>query len=284
MLLQSHAKVNLYLKIGKKLKSGYHNIQSVMQPIQLHDNISFEKLNEDVIIVQSNNPDLESKGNLAYKAASLLKEKFKVKEGVRISIEKTIPMSAGLGGGSSNAANTLVTLNKLWKLKVPQKKLVDIGAGIGSDVPFFIVGKTAFVEGIGDKIKPLRKSVSLNIVLVNPGIKVSTSWAYRQFDKSKSNLSSGNKKNVKDLISAINKKDIKKISENVYNDFDAMIGKKHKMIKDIKTNFRKFGALESTLSGSGPTVIGLFDSIYTAREAYFKLKDLYPFVFLTKTF
>ncbi len=284
MLLQSHAKVNLYLKIGKKLKSGYHNIQSVMQPIQLHDNISFEKLNEDVIIVQSNNPDLEGKANLAYKAALLLKNKFKVKEGIKIHIEKNIPMSAGLGGGSSNAANTLIMLNKLWGLKVPQKKLIGMGIEIGSDVPFFIVEKTALVEGIGDKIKPLRKSMSINIVLVNPGIKVSTSWAYRQFDKSKNNLSSGNKKNVKDLVNAINKKDIKKISENVYNDFDAMIGKKHKITKDIKANFRKFGALESTLSGSGPTVIGIFDSIYTAREAYFKLKDLYPFVYLTKTF
>ena len=284
MLLQSHAKVNLYLKIGKKLKSGYHNIQSVMQPIQLHDNISFEKLDEDVIIVQSNNPDLEGKANLAYKAALLLKNKFKVKEGAKIYIEKNIPMSAGLGGGSSNAANTLIMLNKLWGLKIQQKRLIDIGAGIGSDVPFFIVGKTALVEGIGDKIKPLRKSISLNIVLVNPGIKVSTSWAYRQFDKSKGNLSSGNKKNIKGLINAINKKDIKKISENAYNDFDAMIEKKHRITKEIKTNFRKFGALDSMVSGSGPTVIGLFDSIYTAREAYFKLKDLYPFVYLTKTF
>ncbi len=284
MLLQSHAKVNLYLKIGKKLKSGYHNIQSVMQPIQLHDNISFEKLDEDVIIVQSNNPDLEGKANLAYKAALLLKNKFKVKEGVKIHIEKNIPMSAGLGGGSSNAANTLIMLNKLWGLKVPQKKLIDLGAEIGSDVPFFVVGKTALVEGIGDKIKPLRKSISLNIVLVNPGIKVSTSWAYRQFDKSKGKLSLGSKKDIKGLISAINKKDIKKISENVYNDFEAIIKKKHKIIRDIKTNFRKFGALESTLSGSGPTIIGVFDSIYTAREAYFKLKDLYPFVYLTKTF
>src|SRR3989338_4232693 len=284
MLLQSHAKVNLYLKIGKKLKSGYHNIESVMQPIQLHDNISFEKLDEDVIIVQSNNPDLEGKANLAYKAALLLKNKFKVKEGAKIYIEKNIPMSAGLGGGSSNAANALIMLNKLWGLKIPQKRLIDIGADIGSDVPFFIVGKTALVEGMGDKIKPLRKSISLNIVLVNPGIKVSTSWAYRQFDKSKKSLISGNKKNVRDLINAINRKDIKKISENAYNDFDAIIGKKHKITKDIKTNFRKFGALESTLSGSGPTVIGLFDSIYTAREAYFKLKDLYPFVYLTKTF
>jgi|TARA_B100001964_G_C14222172_1_gene595821 4-diphosphocytidyl-2-C-methyl-D-erythritol kinase len=282
MLLNSHAKINLYLKIGKKLKSGYHNIQSVMQLIQLHDNISFERLNEDLITVQSNNPDLESKGNLAYKAASLLKDRFKVKEGVKIILEKNIPMSAGLGGGSSNAANTLVMLNKLWDLKLTQKKLISFGAQIGSDVPFFIVGKTALVEGIGDRIKPLRKSISMNIVLVNPGIKVSTSWAYKQFDKNKPKEKS--KKNVKELINAINKKDIKKMSENVYNDFSPIIEKKFKIVREIKTNFRKEGALNSMISGSGPTVFGLYDSIYPAREAYFKLKDMYPFVYLTKTF
>lgn len=281
MLLNSYAKVNLYLEIGKRLKSGYHNIQSVMQPIQLHDNISFEKLNEDVIIVQSNNPDLESKGNLAYKTASLLKDRFKVKEGVKIFIEKTIPMSAGLGGGSSNAANTFVTLNKTWDLNLAQNKLISLGAEIGSDVPFFIAGKTSLVEGMGDKIKPLRKSISLNLVLVNPGIKVSTSWAYRQFDKGKKEK---NKKDIKELITAINKKDVKKISENIHNDFDAMIEKKHKITKEIKTNLKKHGALNSLVSGSGPTVFGLFDSIYPAREAYFKLKDLYPFVYLTKSF
>ncbi|MDP6265910.1 MAG: 4-(cytidine 5'-diphospho)-2-C-methyl-D-erythritol kinase, partial [Candidatus Woesearchaeota archaeon] len=264
------------------LKSDYHNLQSLMQQVQLHDNISFEKLNEDLIIVQSNNPDLESKGNLAYKAASLLKDTFKVKEGVRITLEKTIPMSAGLGGGSSNAANTLVTLNKLWDLNLSQKKLISLGAEIGSDVPFFVVGKTALVEGIGNKIKPLRKSISMNLVLVNPGIKVSTSWAYKQFDKNKPKEKS--KRNVKDLINAISKKDFKKISENIHNDFDAIIEKKYSIIKQIKVNLRKLDALNSLVSGSGPTVFGLYDSIYPAREAYFKLKDLYPFVYLTKSF
>jgi 4-diphosphocytidyl-2-C-methyl-D-erythritol kinase len=253
-----------------------------MQLVQLHDNISFKSLSEDDIIIESNNPDLESKGNLAYKAASLLKDRFKVKEGVKITLEKNVPMSAGLGGGSSNAANTLVTLNKMWNLNLTQKKLISLGAEIGSDVPFFIVGETALVEGIGDKIKPLRKSISMNIVLVNPGIKVSTSWAYKQFDKNKSK--SKTSKNIKELIKAINKKDVKKISENVYNDFDAIIEKKFKIITEIKNNFKKFGALDSMVSGSGPTVIGLYDSIYPAREAYFKLKDMYPFVYLTKTF
>src|SRR3989344_9088504 len=131
MLLQSRAKVNLYLKIGKKLKNNYHNIQSVMQPIQLHDNISFEKLDENNIIVESNNKDLENKDNLAYRAALLLKDRFRVNKGVKINIRKNIPIAAGLGGGSSNAANTLITLNKLWKLNLSQKRLMNLASEIG---------------------------------------------------------------------------------------------------------------------------------------------------------
>ena len=281
MLLNSYAKINLYLKIGNKLKKGYHNIQSLMQPVVLHDNISFESLNEDKIIVESNNRDLEGKNNLAYKAASLLKEEFNVDKGIKIFIEKNIPMSAGLGGGSSNAANTLVTLNKSWNLNLSQKKLIEFALEIGSDVPFFVVGESSLVEGIGDEVKPLRKSISMNAVLVNPGIKVSTSWAYKQFDKAKIKIED---KNIKDLISAMNKKDVKKISENLYNDFDPIIEKKYEIVREIKASLKKLDAMGSLVSGSGPTVFGLFDSIYPAREAYFKLKDLYPFVFLTKTF
>ncbi len=299
MLLNSYAKINLYLKIGKKLKSGYHNIESVMQQVQLHDNISFEILSENNIMVQSNNKALESRNNLAYKAALLLKNKFNIKEGIRITIQKKIPLAAGLGGGSSNAANTLIALNKLWKLKLSQKKLISFALEIGSDAPFFIVGESALVSDIGNKIKPLRKSIPANIVLVNPGIRVSTSWAYKQFDimkikdfqdtknlrffrENKGKLKT--KASIKELIKAINKKDIKKISGNLYNDFSLIIEKKFKIVREIKVNFKKFGALNSLVSGSGPTVIGLFDSIYTAREAYFKLKDMYPFVYLTKTF
>ncbi len=252
-----------------------------MQPVELHDNISFEKIIEDKIIIESNNKDLENKNNLAYKAALLLKDKFKIKKGLKITIRKNIPLAAGLGGGSSNAANTLIALNKLWGLDLVPKKLINFASEIGSDVPFFIIGKSALVEGIGDKIKPLRKSPSINIVLVNPGIKVSTAWAYREFDKNKVKIK---KIDVKELIKAINKKDIKNIAENLYNDFDPIIEKKFNIVKEIKTNFRKFNALKSLVSGSGPTVLGIYDSIYPAREAYFKLKDTYPFVYLTKTF
>jgi len=282
MKVNSYAKVNLFLKIGKKLKSGYHNVQSVMQLVDLHDNISFEKIKEDEIIVESNNKDLEGKNNLAYDAAKNLKEKFKVKEGIKIRIDKNVPMAAGLGGGSSNAACALLVLNKLWGIKASKKKLIEIASKIGSDVPFFIQGESSIVEGMGEKIKPLKKSASINVVLVNPGVKISTTWAYKQLDKLKEKVKA--KKRISEVITGIKKKDIKKIAENMHNDFEVIAEKKHKIIKDIKKNFRKFSALNSMVVGSGPTVIGVYNSIYEAREAYFKLKDLYPFVYLTKTF
>lgn len=281
MIVSSYAKANLYLRIGRKLKSGYHEISSVMQLVQLHDRISFEKLKEDEIVIQSNNREIENKKNLAYIAAEMFKEKYRVKEGIKIYVEKSIPISAGLGGGSSNAAHTLLTLNKLWGIKAGNKELIGMASKIGSDVPFFIEGASSIVEGIGEKIKPIKRPMSINIVLANPGIKVATTKAYGWFDKGKAKPT---KKSAGELVKAMGKKDIKKIAANMHNDFDEIVEKKHPIIKDIKTNFRKFDALNSMVVGSGPTVIGVFESIYTAREAYFKLKDMYPFVYLTKTF
>ena len=281
MAIPSYAKINLYLKIGKKLGSGYHNIQSVMQKIELSDNISLEPLNEDKIIVESTNKEIGNEKNLAYKAALLLKKKFKVRQGVKIFIEKNIPLEAGLGGGSSDAATALMNLNKLWGLKLKEKQLIDAAAQIGSDAPFFIGENAALVEGIGDKIKRIKKSFSINIVLINPGFRVSTKWAYSAFDRQKPKIKT--KADINNLVKAIEKKDIKEIANNLHNDFEPIVMKKYKIISDIKTNLLRNDALNACVSGSGPTVFGIFNSIYEAREAFFKIQYDYPFVFLTKT-
>ena len=281
MAVPSYAKVNLFLKIGTKLKSGYHNLQSVMQMIELSDNMSIEPINEDKIIVESTNPELASEENLAYKAAQLLKKKYRIKHGIRIYIEKNIPLEAGLGGGSSNAATTLLNLNKLWGLKLKEKQLIELASQIGSDVPFFIGENAAVVEGIGDKIKRIKKSFSINVVLINPGFRVSTKWAYSAFDRQRPKIKT--KADISNLVKAIERKDVKEIANNLHNDFEPIVTKKYKVINDIKTNLLRNDALNAVVSGSGPTVFGIFNSIYEAREAYFKIQYDYPFVFLTKT-
>src|SRR3989338_5870144 len=143
MILKSHAKINLTLHIGRKAKGGLHQIESVMHPIDLYDNLSFERIERDEVLVESNNSSILNKDNLAYKAAMMLKKKHGIRSGVRIIIEKNIPLGAGLGGGSSNAAMTLIALNSLWKLRMDPKKMTAAAFELGSDVPFFIAGKPA---------------------------------------------------------------------------------------------------------------------------------------------
>jgi 4-diphosphocytidyl-2-C-methyl-D-erythritol kinase len=277
----SNAKINLYLKIGRKLKNGYHELKSVMQKIDLADNMHLEPLNEDKVIIECTNKELEGEENLAYTAAMLLKKEYKVKAGVKIFIEKAVPLEAGLGGGSSNAATTLMALNKMWSLRLKENELIHLASRIGSDVPFFIGENAAVVEGIGDKIKPIKKSFSINLVMINPGFRVSTKWAYSAFDKAKPKIKTD--ADMNELVKAIEKKDIKAIANNLHNDFDSIITKKYKALNDIKTNLLRNDALDVCISGSGPTIFGVYNSIYEAREAYFKLQYDYPFVFLTKT-
>ena len=281
MATPSYAKINLFLKIGRKLGSGYHNLQSVMQRIELSDNIAIEPLHEDNIIVESTHPELSSEENLAYKAALLIKKKYNVKQGAKIYLEKNIPLQSGLGGGSSNAATTILNLNKLWGLKLKEKQLIELAMHLGSDVPFFIGENAALVEGIGDKIKRIKKSFSINIVLINPGFRISTKWAYSAFDRQKPKIKT--KANINYLVKAIERKDIKEIANNLHNDFEPIVAKKYKVINDIKTNLLRNDALNAVVSGSGPTVFAVFNSIYEAREAFFKIQYDYPFVFLTKT-
>ena len=186
-----------------------------------------------------------------------------------------------MGGGRSNAATTILSLNKLWGLKLKEKQLVELAMQLGSDAPFFIGENAALVEGTGDKIKRIKKSFSINIVLINPRFRISTKWAYSAFDRQKPKIKTD--ANINDLIKAIEKKDIKEIANNLYNDFEPVATKKYKVLSDIKADLLRNDALNALISGSGPTVFAIFNSIYEAREAFFKIQYDYPFVFLTKT-
>ena len=283
MILKSYAKINLTLKIGRKGKGGLHEIESIMHPIELFDSLSFEKIEQDEVIIMSNNPSIMNKDNLVHKAAIMLKKRYGVKSGVKATIEKNIPLGAGLGGGSANAASALIALNSMWKLKMDARKLSQAAFELGSDVPFFLSGKPALVTGAGEKVKLIPSYPKINAVIVNPGFQVSTKWAYDSYEKNKRKLPKHKTISAQAYVKLMQKKDVEGMADHLHNDFTEVISKKYKVIKDIRQLMNKYGALNSCLSGSGPTVYGLFSSIYTAREAYFKLKDIYPFVYLTKT-
>lgn len=258
MLIKSYAKINLTLKIGKKLPSGYHEIKSVMQQINLFDILKFKKLEENKIVIKCNLKELENEENIVYKAALLLKNKFKIMEGIEIDIKKNIPVGSGLAGGSGDAAATLKVMNKLFNLNLDENELIKIGMKLGSDVPFQIIGGTALVEGVGEKIKEIEPPKEENILIIKPGIQISTKWAYEELDK-------------------------KSTKTNPENDFEPLISKKYPIINKIKEQLKNNGAVKALMSGSGPAVFGLFKDKTTAEKAYNKLKDKYPFVYLTTT-
>ena len=254
ILMESYGKINLGLDVLYKRPDGYHEINTIMQQISLKDTLIIEDKGNDIII-QSNNNNLPlDSTNLMHKAWEKLREKTKIKKGIKISIDKQIPIAGGLAGGSSNAAAVLKGLNILWDLGLSQEELRDIGEEIGADVPYCIMGGTAYAEGIGEKLTKLRSFRGKHILLVNPGIEVSTEYVYKNLE-----IKDSPRVNMEKIISDIEKDDIKSLANNIKNIMEEVVIKKHPVIKEIKEEMKNCGALASLMSGSGPTVFGIFD-------------------------
>ena len=263
--LSAPAKINWFLNIIGKRKDGYHNIISLMQRISLYDELIFE--HSDMIEVVSN-VDIPFKENLVYKAASLLKKYTSYKGGVKIVLLKEIPIGAGLGGGSSDAAYTLSGLNMLWGLGLNSKKLSSIGKEIGSDVPFFLNAPCALVEGKGEKIFPCKMNSSIILTVTKPQISISTSLAYMYFDKSKmGNRLTKKPIDIKLLCRALDNRDFAYLGTMMNNDFERVIITKYPIVGSIKKRLLDRGAIISSMTGSGTTVFGVFDSRDTAEKA-----------------
>lgn len=273
MNLKAYAKINLTLDILRRLPNGYHEINSVMQQVELHDDILLKQSNKIIVDCK----EIPCKKNLVYKTAILLKNKFNIKKGVEIKIKKNIPISSGLSGGSSDAASALIGLNKLWNLNLDNDKLIEIAASIGMDVPFHIVANACEARGRGEILKKINP-VNLDIILINPNLRISTKEAYKNLDLSKI----GKKLKTKDLLKAIEEQNIIKIANNLHNDFEPTILKKYPIINKIKQKLIKNGALNALMSGSGPTIFGIFENEEKAKKAYHKLKH-FKFICMTKT-
>jgi 4-diphosphocytidyl-2-C-methyl-D-erythritol kinase len=262
MSRKSPAKINLILKVLRKREDGYHDIVSLMQRISIYDDMRFVLSGDEIMVRCPGGMIPEDESNIVYKAARELFSYRRYPHGVSITIDKKIPVAAGLGGGSSNAATALVTLNEMAGLNCSRKELMEIGTRIGADIPFFISGVTAWVTGIGDRIQPAQPLPDMWFVLVNPDFGISTKEVYEKLGLTKSA--------IRYTIPPL--KTIPRITEELDNDLEKVSLRLHPVLCDIKKLLIEYGALGSLMSGSGPTVFGIFENREDALNAESKLR------------
>ncbi|MFL6517060.1 MAG: 4-(cytidine 5'-diphospho)-2-C-methyl-D-erythritol kinase [Bacillus sp. (in: firmicutes)] len=278
LLVKAPAKINLALDVLHKRTDGYHEVEMIMTTIDLADRVELTLLNQDKIHILSHNryvPD--DQRNLAYQAAQLLKDRFNVKKGVLISIEKTIPVAAGLAGGSSDAAAALRGLNKLWDLGLTIDQLAELGSEIGSDVSFCVYGGTALAKGRGEIITELPAPPTCWVILAKPFIGVSTAEVYRRLD-----INNMNHPNIPGMIEAIKQHDYQKVCKNVENVLEDVTLNLHPEVALIKEQMKRFGADAVLMSGSGPTVFGIVQHDSRMHRIYNGLRGFCDQVFAVR--
>ncbi len=279
MIIRAYAKINIALDVVGKREDGYHLLRMIMQQIDLYDEISIDKIEEGIELVCDKKYIPVDSRNLAYKAAELFKQTYSVDGGVAISINKNIPVAAGLAGGSADAAAVLIGMNKLFGLNRSIKELMELSVSLGADIPYCINGGTALCEGIGEEITSLKAFKNHILVLAKPNFGVSTKEVYKALDVSKINRHP----NIDKIIKAMGEEDLSSVCFNMRNLLENVTLKKHQGLRRLKNQFIEAGALGSMMSGSGPTVFGFFDNMLTAQRCYDKLKKAYKEVFITRT-
>jgi len=268
--LKALAKINLGLDVIRRREDGYHEVKMIMQTINLYDQIEIKKTREAGIKVKTNLFYLPcNENNLVYKAAKLLMDEFGIRDGVEIDLKKRIPVAAGMAGGSSDAATVLFGINKIFGLKLSLKDLMERGVRIGADVPYCLMRGTALAEGIGEKLTALKPMPKCHVLIAKPGISVSTKFVYE-------NLHLEDVKSHPDIdciIECIESGDLKGAAGSMGNVLEEVTIPAYPVIQDIKDAMNRNGALGAMMSGSGPTVFGLFDDIKLAKKAYAEIKS-----------
>ena len=264
LYVKAPAKINLTLDVLYKRPDNYHEVEMIMTTVDLADRIGLEpRADGQIKIISADRFVPNDERNFAYQAAKLLKDTYGITEGVSISIEKEIPIAAGLAGGSSDAAATLRGLNEMWNLNLTMDELAEHGAKIGSDVSFCIYGGTALATGRGEKIEELPAPPTCWVVLAKPKIGVSTADVYGGLK-----LEGIEHPNTKQMIEAIEKQDYELLCKSLGNVLETVTFKLHPEVITIKEQMQRFGADAVLMSGSGPTVFGLVDSETRATRIY----------------
>jgi 4-diphosphocytidyl-2-C-methyl-D-erythritol kinase len=267
--IQSYAKINWTLDVLFKREDGFHELRTIYQTVSLHDTLAITET-DGLIEIVCDDPRVPcDETNLAFKAAALLREAAGPSKGARIEIEKRIPVAAGLGGGSSNAAATLLALVKLWPVEIDERNLVRIAASIGSDVPFFLMGGTALGVGRGEEVHPIEQVDSEHLLLVNPGFSVSTRDAYEKLSRLTRSEAANNIPFT--LLAA---KGISGLPLVARNDLEEVVLAAHPEIAEVKRRLQSLGARHAQMSGSGATVFGVFDNSQTTEQAEAEMRSL----------
>lgn len=281
--LKAYAKINLGLDVVKKREDGYHEVRMIMQTIGLYDKVTLSRMNNTAISLKTNLHYLPTdENNLVYKAISLIKKEYNISQGVLVHLEKKIPVAAGMAGGSSDAAAALYGMNRLFQLKIPQKELMELGLRLGADVPYCLLRGTALSEGIGEELTPLPPFPQCFVLIVKPGINVSTKYVYENLNLNSSIIHP----DIDGIIASIKKKDLYGACERFGNVLESVTAKNYPAIEEIKSAIKNTGCITTLMSGSGPTVFGLYDDRKKAERAFyqFKVSNLGKQVFLTNLY
>ena len=274
------AKINLGLHIHKKREDGFHELETILQMVTWFDELQLEGTCEKVELF-CDTPEIPSdETNLVVKAARLLQKHFPGRcAGVNITLKKSIPSGAGLGGGSGNAAGVLLALNHLWDLKISRENLIALSGELGSDVPFFLISPCAIGTGKGEILEPIKNPINLYVLMIYPNLPLSTPWVYGNL---KLKLTK-HKNNISILTNFLMRSDFAQLGAGLYNDLEPIVFKRYPEILEIKNELLRSGAGGALLSGSGSTVFGIFDNPDLAKKALARFAGKKHKVFLAKS-
>lgn len=279
--LKAYGKINLGLDVIRKRPDGYHDLDMIMQMVDVYDDVIIEKKAGEEIVVKADTAVLSNgKDNLAYMAAKMLFDEFGIKSGVEITIHKRIPIAGGMAGGSSDCATTLIGINEMFNLGLSKQQLMERGVKLGADVPYCVLGGTAIARGIGEVLTPLPTPPQCHVIIAKPPISVSTAYVYGHIRPDEITK----RPDIEQMTLAIKEQDLNKLSDLLYNVMEEVTVSEYPVIEKLKSIMLENGALNSIMSGSGPTVFGLFDDREKAQAAMKALdsKELTEQLYLTK--
>ena len=267
--IKAFAKINLGLDVVGRLENGYHQVRMIMQTVGIYDELTLERTASGIIVTTDCGELPTDENNLVYKAAKLMKEHYGISQGLRIHLKKKIPIAAGMAGGSTDAAAAMKGINRLFDLGCTLEELVELGVAIGADVPYCVMGGTALAEGIGEKLTALVPAPDCYVLVAKPDINVSTKYVYEHLD------ATGIKKHpdIDGMAAAIEAGSLQGILDRMENVLESVTVKAYPVIHTLKNRMKELGAVNSLMSGSGPTVFGIFIEKETAQRAYDQIRS-----------